>query len=95
MRNLTARQAELLRFVLDYTLEHLYQPTTLEMGKALGVTSTNGVNQHLFYIARKGYIELAAGYSRRIVFTQKALRWHFGETFNGLLRGGGACPEDP
>jgi repressor LexA len=56
MERLTDRQ----RMVLDFirmTIEELgYPPTLREIGTHLGIRSTNGVNDHLRALERKGYI---------------------------------------
>jgi SOS-response transcriptional repressor LexA len=52
----TARQRELLRFLLCYHGEHGYSPTIREMCRALGVTSTNAVACLLGALSRKGLV---------------------------------------
>ncbi len=44
-----------------------YPPTVRELLAALGMTSANGIHQHLRYIARKGYLRIDSMRSRGIV----------------------------
>ena len=54
MRNLTSRQREVIAFIRRHQAEHGYAPTIREIGDALGIRSTNGVNDHLKALERKG-----------------------------------------
>ncbi len=67
MKGLTTRQRAVLRFVRTYQETHGFQPTVREMGTALGIRSTNGVNDHLFALAAKGYIARAGAKARALV----------------------------
>ena len=53
---LTARQRELLEFVERFITEEEYPPTVAEIGRAMGIRSKNGVNDHLLALQRKGYL---------------------------------------
>lgn len=53
---LTERQRQLLDFISQYTTERGYAPSMREMGAALGVDSTNGVNDHLKACVKKGVL---------------------------------------
>ncbi len=55
-RALTARQAHVPQFIADYRSGHGYPPTLREIGKNFGIRSTNGVNDHLRALERKGHI---------------------------------------
>lgn len=57
MTALTARQKAVLDYMFEYTEDHGYPPTMREIGAHLGIRSTNGVNDHLKALERKGYIE--------------------------------------
>jgi repressor LexA len=73
---LTEKQASILRWFLAYTFERMYQPSMREIGAEFGIKSTNGVNDHLMAIARKGYIEFGDRIrSRAIEIKPKALEW--------------------
>ncbi len=53
----TPRQARILQFILDYTLEHGYQPSMREIQVAMGYSSTtNAIICHLDALIRKGYL---------------------------------------
>ncbi len=56
MRALTIRQQEVLEFIRDQIKVHGYPPTLREIGKHFGIRSTNGVNDHLRALERKGYL---------------------------------------
>jgi hypothetical protein len=53
---LTEKQAAVLRFITDHRTAHGYPPTLREIGKHFGLRSTNGVNDHLRALERKGFI---------------------------------------
>jgi repressor LexA len=56
MDGLTDRQLEVLRFIADQIEERGYPPTIREIGEALDIRSTNGVNDHLKALERKGFL---------------------------------------
>ena len=56
-RGLTKRQAAILRFVIESIRDYGYPPTIAEIGHQFGIASTNGVNDHLRALEKKGYIE--------------------------------------
>lgn len=64
---LTDRQAQVLRFIGVYRDAHGYPPTIREIAKQLGIRSTNGANDHLKALERKGYIRRDSTVSRGIV----------------------------
>lgn len=51
---LTARQQEALDFIVESLVERGYPPTLREIGEHMGIRSTNGVNDHLKALERKG-----------------------------------------
>ena len=53
---LTERQRELLDIVVEYASAHGYPPTLRDIGQHMCIRSTNGVNDHLKALERKGYI---------------------------------------
>jgi repressor LexA len=53
---LTDRQEEILQYIQRYIEEQGYPPTIREIGQAFGIRSTNGVNDHLKALERKGYV---------------------------------------
>jgi repressor LexA len=72
MNRLTDRQLEVLRFIARQIEEAGYPPTIREIGEALDIRSTNGVNDHLKALERKGYVERDPVKSRAVVPTQAA-----------------------
>jgi repressor LexA len=53
---LTDRQREVLDFITASIQERGYPPTLREIGERLGIRSTNGVNDHLKALEKKGYL---------------------------------------
>lgn len=56
MHKLTDRQRAVLDFISDSISRRGYPPTLREIGNHLGIRSTNGVNDHLRALERKGYL---------------------------------------
>ncbi len=56
MQGLTKRQEQTLDFIRKCIEEHGYPPTLREIGEFMGIRSTNGVNDHLRALERKGYL---------------------------------------
>jgi repressor LexA len=78
MTGLTDRQLEVLRFIARQIEEDGYPPTIREIGEALDIRSTNGVNDHLKALERKGYLTRDPVKSRALIPTSRA-REAFGE----------------
>ncbi len=57
MEPLTRRQRQVLNFITRSIERRGYPPTMREIGQHMGIRSTNGVNDHLKALERKGYIE--------------------------------------
>jgi repressor LexA len=53
---LTERQEKILAFIKRSIVEQGYPPTIREIGEHFGIRSTNGVNDHLKALERKGYL---------------------------------------
>lgn len=68
-RPLSMRQVEVLRGIDALASQHGFAPTIRELGDALGIGSTNGVNEHLCALERGGVITRAAHAARSIVIT--------------------------
>jgi repressor LexA len=54
---LTDRQREILDFISQSIRERGYPPTLREIGLHFGIRSTNGVNDHLRALEKKGYLQ--------------------------------------
>src|SRR5262245_32375270 len=53
---LTDRQKEVLAFIQESISGRGYPPTLRETGERMGIRSTNGVNDHLKALEKKGYL---------------------------------------
>jgi repressor LexA len=74
MKLLTARQFRALQFIKSFQAQNGYPPTFREIGEDMGIRSTNGVNDHLRSLERKGYLRIGRdGKSRALRLTPKAL----------------------
>ncbi len=56
MKGLTSRQQEILDYISSSITGRGYPPTIREIGKHMGIKSTNGVNDHLKALERKGFL---------------------------------------
>lgn len=56
MQGLTERQQMVLDFIRQSIADRGYPPTLREIGARMGIRSTNGVNDHLRALERKGYL---------------------------------------
>jgi len=56
MNGITDRQRMVLEFICGSIDERGYPPTLREIGNKLGIRRTNGVNDHLRALERKGYL---------------------------------------
>ncbi|MBL8742396.1 MAG: transcriptional repressor LexA [Myxococcales bacterium] len=56
MQGLTDRQQQVLKYIKDSITDRGYPPTLREIGAHMGIRSTNGVNDHLRALERKGYL---------------------------------------
>jgi repressor LexA len=72
MTGLTDRQLEVLRFIARQIEEAGYPPTIREIGEALDIRSTNGVNDHLKALERKGFLTRDPVKSRALIPTSRA-----------------------
>jgi repressor LexA len=54
---LTDRQREILDFISRSIAKRGYPPTLREIGSHFGIKSTNGVNDHLRALEKKGYLQ--------------------------------------
>lgn len=70
---LTERQQRVLDVIERRTAMMGYPPTIREIGESLGIRSTNGVNDHLKALQRKGYIHRTGNKSRsfRVLFNSR------------------------
>ncbi len=72
MEELTERQHSILGFIARHIAEKRFPPTIREIGEAMTIRSTNGVNDHLKALEKKGYLERGELKSRSLVPTDRA-----------------------
>ncbi|RKH12924.1 MULTISPECIES: transcriptional repressor LexA [Corallococcus] len=72
MEELTERQREILTFIVKETENRGFPPTIREIGEHMDIRSTNGVNDHLKALERKGYLTRGEQQSRSLVPTKRA-----------------------
>ena len=72
MDGLTDRQLEVLRYIARQIEDAGYPPTIREIGEALDIRSTNGVNDHLKALERKGFLTRDPVKSRALIPTSRA-----------------------
>jgi repressor LexA len=70
-KRITRRQATILEYVIEFIEEMGFPPTIAEICDHFGVKSTNGVNDHLASLERKGYLTRSSK-ARSIQITDKA-----------------------
>ena len=70
-KGLTKRQSDILQFIIDCIRDNGMPPTIAEIGGRFKISSTNGVNDHLVALEKKGYIERSSK-ARSIHVTDKA-----------------------
>lgn len=68
---LTKRQALLMGYIAERIEACGYPPTIREIGRAFGITSTNGVADHIKALAKKGYLTHEEGKSRTLRITRQ------------------------
>ena len=54
---LTEKQAKVLEYIRDQISTRGHSPTIREIGKFMGISSTNGVRLHISALIRKGYLK--------------------------------------
>jgi repressor LexA len=72
MEELTERQREILAFIVKESESRGFPPTIREIGEEMDIRSTNGVNDHLKALERKGYLSRGEQQSRSLVATKRA-----------------------
>ncbi|HWS86446.1 MAG TPA: helix-turn-helix domain-containing protein [Pyrinomonadaceae bacterium] len=70
---LTDKQAECLRYVLDYFLERRYYPTQREVAAAMSLNSSTA-ESYLKPLIQKGYLEREPRRRRNVRLTAAAVR---------------------
>ncbi|HEX7476272.1 MAG TPA: transcriptional repressor LexA [Polyangiales bacterium] len=76
MQKLTQRQEMVLMYIQSSITDRGYPPTLREIGNFMGIRSTNGVNDHLRALERKGYLTREDMKSRALRPTQLHAQLH-------------------
>jgi repressor LexA len=71
--SLTERQRLVLTFIEAHIRQHGFPPTIREIGRHLAIKSTNGVNDHLNALQKKGFLTREEGKSRTLQLTREAV----------------------
>ena len=69
MADLTAKQQEILDYIVEQQSQKGYPPSVREICKAVGLKSTSSVHAHLETLEKKGYIHRDPAKSRTIELT--------------------------
>lgn len=75
MEDLSKRQREVLDYIQSRILHNNIPPTYREIGDALGISSTNGVSDHVKALIKKGYLRKVSngsGAARGLILTEKS-----------------------
>ena len=67
VRDLTARQRNIVQVIEDSVQRYGYAPTLREIGEAVGLASTSSVSHQLSRLEKKGYLSRDAGRPRTAV----------------------------
>jgi repressor LexA len=85
MLGLTKRQEQTLDFIRSCIEERGYPPTLREIGEHMGIRSTNGVNDHLRALERKGYLRREDMKSRALKLVEQSLPRSASANDDGIL----------
>jgi repressor LexA len=86
VQKLTDRQEMVLKYIESSIAQRGYPPTLREIGNFMGIRSTNGVNDHLRALERKGYL-LREDMKSRALRPMRAGSGPVGATFAGCEDG--------
>jgi repressor LexA len=68
---MTARQAEILAYIVEYGSERGFPPSLREICEAKGMRSTRAASDHIAALVRKGYLSKDRHRSRAIKVVQQ------------------------
>jgi repressor LexA len=94
MQGLTQRQQMVLDYIRQSINDRGYPPTLREIGARMGIRSTNGVNDHLRALERKGYLKREDMKSRALRPTGMQLPLPTGEPSNNVTHTNGTAHDD-
>lgn len=69
---LSERQKAILRFVQNYLRDHKHAPSTRDIGRGVGISSTSNVTYHINRLVDYGYLTKQPGASRTVVVLETA-----------------------
>ena len=69
----TSRQLAILAYIARHTKVQGWPPSIRDIGRAFEISSTNGVNDHLRSLIRRGLLEKAQLLSRALRVTKKGM----------------------
>lgn len=72
MEEMTDRQKQILNFIVKTSEDRGFPPTIREICEEMDIASTNGVNDHLKALERKGFLTRGEQQSRSLVATKRA-----------------------
>ena len=70
--SLNPRQRQILDFLRDHSRDHSYPPTVREIGRAVGLSSSSTVQNHLNTLETRGYITRDPAKSRTVEIVDAA-----------------------
>lgn len=65
-RGITSKQAEIMKYILDYAKEWEITPSREEIRKRFGFKSPNTITGYIRALVKKGYITIIPGMARGI-----------------------------
>jgi len=74
MSELTKKQSEILRFIIDYVKEYDYAPSYREIGEHFNISSPATIHQHVQTLKTKGYLNVDSQKARSIELTDKIIK---------------------
>lgn len=74
MTNLSKRQSEILRFIIDFVKDYDYSPSVREIADGVGLSSPATVHQHMQTLKQKGFLNLDSNSPRSLELTNKVLK---------------------
>lgn len=80
-RRMTPRRRQVLEAMIDHLLANHTHATNRELGRRLGLSSTNGISEHQERLERDGFIERAAATQTERGVTWRILKTPDGEPF--------------
>lgn len=71
MRKITGKQQIILDFISHFVIENGYPPAYREIGKAMNISSSSTIQNHLNALRKKGYVTWEEGCPRTLRILDK------------------------